>query len=197
MKENKITLLRSTRCFLFSFFFFFYLHFFNQWTQTFDPENEFRIGYHTNVINFNFFFLSIFISYLMFFSSLFECDCGSPCFRWTIRDLIQFNMQINNLNLFESLQTKTKTYFRRFFFLTGLSQKSYSILLHSNSTALNTSRDHECNKPQEIEDFIKRSEFCNCHRTVSLNKTLKPASLPDRPWQKVRTDILNWMRSIS
>ena len=48
----------------------------------------------------------------------------------------------------------------------------------------------------ETEDFIKRCEFRNCHRAVNPKKTLKPTSLPDRPWQKVGTDILKLDRGV-
>ena len=44
---------------------------------------------------------------------------------------------------------------------------------------------------QEIDDFIKRCEFCNCHRAANPNESLKPTPLLVRPWQKVGTDILN------
>ena len=43
---------------------------------------------------------------------------------------------------------------------------------------------------QEIDDFIKRCEFCNCHRAANHNESLKPTPLPERPWQRVGTDIL-------
>ena len=42
---------------------------------------------------------------------------------------------------------------------------------------------------QEI-DFIKRCEFYNCHRAANHNECFKPNLLPDRPRQKVGTDIL-------
>lgn len=43
---------------------------------------------------------------------------------------------------------------------------------------------------QEIEDLIRRCDFCNSHRAANPNETLKPTTLPDRPWQKLGTDIL-------
>ena len=46
----------------------------------------------------------------------------------------------------------------------------------------------------EIDDFIKRCEFCNCHRAANSNESLKLTSLPDKPRQKVGTDILKLER---
>ena len=43
---------------------------------------------------------------------------------------------------------------------------------------------------QEIDDFLKRCDFCICYRAGNPNESLKPTPLPDRPWQKVGTDIL-------